>query len=109
MSKNLRRAFVKARPIAQTIAAVVSAIAAIVRILKSLGCSSPLRRRGPPPSGSLLFAARHSKPYTCTSILTYQQHVVKTSPVRLALLLPPVFSSIAVRRSAELGRWRVKL
>ena len=37
MSKNLRRAFVKARPIAQTIAAVVSAIAAIVRILKALG------------------------------------------------------------------------
>ncbi len=37
MSKNLRRAFVKARPIAQTIAAVVSAIAAIVRILKAFG------------------------------------------------------------------------
>ncbi len=37
MSKNLRRAFVKVRPIAQTIAAVVSAIAAILRILKSLG------------------------------------------------------------------------
>jgi hypothetical protein len=84
MSKNLRRAFVKARPIAQTIAAVVSAIAAILRILKSLGYSSPLRRRGPPPSGSLLFAARHSKPYTCISILTYRQRVVKTSPVLLA-------------------------
>ena len=37
MSKNLRRAFVKARPIAQTIATVVSAIAAILRIAKSLG------------------------------------------------------------------------
>jgi hypothetical protein len=35
MSKNLRRAFVKARPIAQTIAAVVSAIAAILRTLKA--------------------------------------------------------------------------
>ena len=37
MSKNLQRAFVKARPIAQIIAAVVSAIAAILRLLKSLG------------------------------------------------------------------------
>ena len=37
MSKNLRRAFVKARPIAQTIAAVVSAIVAILRILKAIG------------------------------------------------------------------------
>ncbi len=37
MSKNLRRACVKMRPVAQTIAAVVSAIAAILRILKSLG------------------------------------------------------------------------
>ncbi len=37
MSKRLRRAFVKARPIAQTIAAVASAIAAIVRIFESLG------------------------------------------------------------------------
>jgi len=37
MSKNLRRAFVKVRPIAQTIAAVVSTIAAVLRILKSLG------------------------------------------------------------------------
>ena len=37
MSKHLRRAFVKARPIAQTIAAVATTIAAILRILKSLG------------------------------------------------------------------------
>ena len=37
MSKNVRRAFRRVRPIAQTIAAVVSAIAAILRILKSLG------------------------------------------------------------------------
>ncbi len=37
MSKRLRRAFVKVRPIARTIAAIVSAIAAIVRIFKSLG------------------------------------------------------------------------
>jgi hypothetical protein len=37
MSKNLRRAFVKIRPVAQTIAAVVSTIAAIVRILEALG------------------------------------------------------------------------
>jgi len=37
MPKRLRRAFVKVRPIAQTIAAIVSAIAAIVRIFKSLG------------------------------------------------------------------------
>ena len=37
MSKKLRRAFVKVRPIAQTIAAIVSAIAAILRIAKSLG------------------------------------------------------------------------
>ena len=37
MSKNLRRFFVKMRPVAQTIAAVVSAIAAILRIAKSLG------------------------------------------------------------------------
>ncbi len=37
MSKNLRRAFVKVRPIAQTIAAVVSTIAAVCRILQYLG------------------------------------------------------------------------
>ena len=37
MSSKLRRAFIKVRPVAQTIAAIVSAIAAIVRILKSLG------------------------------------------------------------------------
>ena len=37
MSKKLRRAFVKMRPVAQTIAAIVTAIAAILRILKSLG------------------------------------------------------------------------
>ncbi len=37
MSKNLRRAFVKARPIAQTIAAIATTIAAIVRILKAFG------------------------------------------------------------------------
>ena len=37
MSKHLRRAFINARPFAQTIAAVVSAIAAILQILKSLG------------------------------------------------------------------------
>ncbi len=37
MSKNLRRTLVKLRPIAQTIAAVASTIAAIVRIFESLG------------------------------------------------------------------------
>ncbi len=37
MLKKLRRAFVKMRPVAQTIAAIVSAIAAIIRILKYLG------------------------------------------------------------------------
>ena len=37
MPSNLRRTFIRVRPIAQTIAAIVSAIAAILRILKSLG------------------------------------------------------------------------
>ena len=37
MSRNVRRAFSRVRPIAQTIAAVASTIAAILRILKSLG------------------------------------------------------------------------
>ncbi len=37
MSKKLRRAFIRVRPVAQTIAAVVSTIAAIVRILKAFG------------------------------------------------------------------------
>ena len=37
MSKRLRRALARARPVAQTIAAVASTIAAIVRILKALG------------------------------------------------------------------------
>ena len=37
MSKKLRRAFVKIRPVAQTIAAVVSTIVAILRIAKALG------------------------------------------------------------------------
>ena len=37
MSNKLRRATVRFRPVAQTIAAVVSAIAAILRILKILG------------------------------------------------------------------------
>ncbi len=37
MPKYLRRTFIRVRPIAQTIAAVESAIAAILRILKSLG------------------------------------------------------------------------
>ncbi len=37
MSKRLRRAFRLARPIAQTIAAVATTIAAIVRIMKALG------------------------------------------------------------------------
>lgn len=37
MSKKLRRACIRLRPVAQTIAAVVTAIAAILRILKSLG------------------------------------------------------------------------
>ena len=37
MSNKVRRACVRIRPVAQTIAAVVSAIAAILRILKSLG------------------------------------------------------------------------
>ncbi len=37
MSKNVRRAIVRVRPIAQVIAAVASTIAAIFQILKSLG------------------------------------------------------------------------
>ncbi len=37
MSNKVQRAFRRVRPIAQTIAAVVSIIAAILRILKSLG------------------------------------------------------------------------
>ena len=37
MSNKVRRTFIRVRPIAQTIAAIVSAIAAILRILKSLG------------------------------------------------------------------------
>ena len=37
MSRKLRRAFVKMRPVAQTIAAVASTTAAILRILKALG------------------------------------------------------------------------
>ena len=37
MSSKLRRAFIRVRPVVQTIAAIVSAIAAILRILKSLG------------------------------------------------------------------------
>jgi|GEM_PF-1478681 len=37
MPSKLRRAFVKMRPVAQTIAAVFSIIAAILRILKALG------------------------------------------------------------------------
>ena len=37
MSKRLRRIFIRVRPIAQTIAAIASAIAAIVRIFESLG------------------------------------------------------------------------
>ena len=37
MLKKLRRAFVKIRPVAQTIAAIGSAIVAIIRLLKSLG------------------------------------------------------------------------
>lgn len=37
MSKKLRRAFIRMRPVAQTTAAIVSAIAAIIRILKYLG------------------------------------------------------------------------
>ena len=57
MSKKVRRAIVRFRPVAQTIAAIASTIAAIIRLLKDLGCSGPVTRRGPPPSGSLLFAA----------------------------------------------------
>ncbi len=37
MLKKLRRAFVRIRPVAQAIAAIVSAIVAIIRLLKSLG------------------------------------------------------------------------
>ncbi len=37
MSKNLRRTFIRVRPIAQTIAAVATTIAAVLRILKSIG------------------------------------------------------------------------
>ena len=37
MSKKVRRAFNRVRPIAQTIAAIASTIVAILRILKSLG------------------------------------------------------------------------
>ena len=35
MSNKVRRVFVRVRPVAQTIAAIVSAIAAILRILKA--------------------------------------------------------------------------
>ena len=37
MSKNLRWAFVRVHPVAQIIAAIVSAIAALLRVLKTLG------------------------------------------------------------------------
>ena len=37
MSNKVRRAFIRVRPIAQTIAAIATTIAAIFRILKSLG------------------------------------------------------------------------
>ena len=37
MSNKLRRAIVRFRPVAQTIAAIVTAIAAILRIAKALG------------------------------------------------------------------------
>ncbi len=37
MSKKLRRACVRIRPVAQTIAAIATAIVAILRILKYLG------------------------------------------------------------------------
>lgn len=37
MSSRVRRVFVRVRPVAQTIAAIVSAIVAIVKILKYLG------------------------------------------------------------------------
>ena len=37
MSKSVRRAFMRVRPIAQVIAAIASTIAAICRIAKSLG------------------------------------------------------------------------
>lgn len=37
MSKRLRRAIVRFRPVAQTIAAIATTIAAIVRVLKALG------------------------------------------------------------------------
>lgn len=63
MSKKVRRAIVRFCPIAQTIAAVASTIGAIIRLLKDLGCSGPVRRRGPLAGGSLLFAARAAKRY----------------------------------------------
>ena len=37
MSKKVRRAIIRFRPVAQTIAAVASTIAAIIRLLKDLG------------------------------------------------------------------------
>jgi len=37
MSRRLRWAFIRVRPVAQTIAAIATTIAAIVRVLKALG------------------------------------------------------------------------
>ena len=37
MLNKVRRAFIRVRPVVQTIAAIVTAIAAILRIMKALG------------------------------------------------------------------------
>lgn len=37
MSRRVRRALIRLRPVAQTIAAIASTIAAIIRLLKDLG------------------------------------------------------------------------
>ena len=37
MSSKLRRAFIRVRPVVQTIAAIATTIAAILRILKAFG------------------------------------------------------------------------
>ena len=55
MLKKLRRAFVRIRPVAQTIAAIASTTAAIIKILKYFGIQGLGTNRGLLP-GSSLFA-----------------------------------------------------
>ena len=79
MSNKVRRAFNRVRPIAQTIAAIASTIVGIVRILKAFGLLKVREEEGGRCQAVPFFLLPHgSKPYTCTSILTYRQSVVKT-------------------------------